>query len=237
MNSSKKPTISVVIPAYNEEKYLPKTLESLAQLKRKADEIIVIDGGSTDTTASVAKSLEAKVVTIEHRGIGFARQKGLESARGDIVAFTDADTQVPTDWLTKVESTLLTPGVVAVYSGFRVPDGWWLYRWYVNYVQPLCTEFYDCIGIPFAPGQNTAFWKTKALAVGGYPMDFKLAEDIEIARRLRQIGRVVYRRDNYVTSSGRRGKEGISMLIRISKAFFYYFTKRKADLIGFPDER
>src|SRR5512143_1531574 len=98
-------TISVVIPAYNEEKYLPRTLESLKKLDRKPDEIVVVDGGSTDKTASIAREHGATVITVAHRGIGFARDKGLMKATGDIVAYTDADTVVPHDWLTKIETT------------------------------------------------------------------------------------------------------------------------------------
>lgn len=229
--------ISVVIPAYNEEKYLPKTLASLARLDRKPDEIIVIDGGSTDKTAKVGRSLGAKVVTVEHRGIGYARQKGLEAAKGDVIAFTDSDTIVSADWLTKIEETLSKPGVSGVFGIFHVPDGWWLYRFYINKLQPVLNGLNNLIGVPMAPGQNIAFWRDKALSVGGFPIDFKIAEDIEMARRLQTVGSVVMRSDLVVESSGRRGNEGFGLLTRAFKAFFLYFIFRRANKIGFPDIR
>lgn len=229
--------ISVVIPAYNEEKYLPRTLESIGQLDRKPDEIIVIDGGSTDKTPEVAKKYGATPVIVPHRGIGFARQMGVESAKGDIVAFTDADTVVPHDWLTKIEQTLSQEHVSAVYGGFRVPDGKFPYRFFINFIQPLILGFFHLINFPMAPGQNTSFLKKKALEAGGYPLDFKIAEDLEMARRLKTVGKVVYRTDNYVTSSGRRGDEGFPMYARLFKAFWIYFTSRRADVVGFPDIR
>jgi len=231
------PTITILIPAYNEEKYLPKTLDSLSQLDRKADEIIVINGGSTDKTVEVAKAHGAKVITVEHRGIGFARQKGLEAATGDIVAFTDSDTIVPHDWLTNIEKTLLVQGVSGVFGTFRVPDGWWPYRFYVNWMQPVLNQLYFWLGIPMAPGQNIAFWKKKGVECGGFPMDFKIAEDIEMARRLATVGKVKFRQNIIVTSSGRRGNEGPSLFGRVFKAFLYYFFYRKANRIGFPDQR
>lgn len=230
-------TISVVIPAYNEEKYLPRTLESLKKLDRKPDEVIVVDGGSTDKTGKVAKEHGAKVLSVPHRGIGFARQQGLAATKSDVIAFTDADTVVLHDWLTKIEETLSRPGVVGVFGTFRVPDGWWLYRGYINWVQPALNQIYYWLGVPMAPGQNIAFWKNKALSVGGFPEDFKIAEDIEMARRLMRVGQVILRQDLIVQSSGRRGKEGVSLLTRTFKAFLLYFIFRRANRIGFPDIR
>ncbi len=229
--------ISVVIPAYNEEKYLPDTLSSLRKLDRKPDEIIVIDGGSTDNTSDVAKHYGVKVVTVPHRGIGFARQKGVEAATGDVVAFTDADTIVPHDWLTIIEETLSRPEVVGMFGTFHVPNGWWPYRWYINGIQTRLNQCMHFLGMPFACGQNMAFFRQKGLAAGGFPLDFKLAEDIEMARRLKTQGKVIFRPDCVVISSGRRGNEGLGLFIRIAKAFIYYFLFRKANKIGFPDMR
>lgn len=230
-------TISIVIPAYNEEKYLPATLDSITHLSRQPDEILVIDAQSNDKTVSIAKKYGAKPIIIPHRGIGFARQKGLEAATGEAIAFTDADTIVPVDWLTKIEQSLSKPGVAAVYSGYRVYDGWLPYRFSINYIHPLIFVFFHYMGFPIAPGQNTAFWRTKAFEAGGYPINFKAAEDIEMIRRLKTVGKVVYRHDNYVKSSGRRGDEGIAFFTRTARGISYYFITRKADTFEFPDIR
>jgi len=230
-------TISVIIPAYNEEKYLPFTLESINKLDRQPDEIIVVDGGSTDNTDKVAQKYGAKALIIKHRGIGFARSQGLQAASSEAVAFTDADTVVPRDWLTKIEATLNKPGIAGVFGIFRVPDGWWVYSFYVNFIQPILNQIYYWLGIPMAPGQNLAFWKKQGLAAGGFPQDFKIAEDIEMARRLMKVGKVIFRRDLVVISSGRRGEEGPGLLIRSFQAFFIYFFFRRANKIGFPDIR
>ncbi|OGG09003.1 hypothetical protein A2154_00225 [Candidatus Gottesmanbacteria bacterium RBG_16_43_7] len=229
--------ISVIIPAYNEEDYIGKTIESLHNLARKSDEIIVVDGSSIDKTAAIAKKNGAIVINVPKRGIGYARQQGLLKATGDIVAFTDADTIVGNLWLTKIEQTLTKNNVVGVFGTFRVPDGWWLYKFYVNILQPILNQIYWWMKIPMAPGQNIAFLRRAGLACGGFPEDFKIAEDIEMARRLMTQGRVVFRQDLIVTSSGRRGQEGPAMFSRIFKAFILYFIFRKANRIGFPDMR
>jgi len=230
-------TISVVIPAYNEENYLPATIASLKKLGRQPNEVIVIDGGSTDKTPQIAKRFGTKVLIVPHRGIGFARQKGLVAAQGDIVAYTDADTVVPPDWLTKIETTLSQPGVVGVFGTFRVPSGWWVYRFWINIIQQAANQVLFWLGIPMAAGQNMAFLKKTALAAGGFPTDYKIAEDLEMARRLKTQGKVIFRQDLVVVSSGRRGNEGIALIWRIFKAFSYYFLFRRADKIGFPDIR
>ncbi len=230
-------TISVVIPAYNEERYLPKTLESFKHLDRIPDEVIVVDGASTDKTPAVARTHGAKVIIVKHSTIGYARQKGLLFSKGDIVAFTDADTIVPRDWLSKIEETLSEPRVVGVFGTFRVPDGWWPYRAFINYFQPWLNQIWYWFGVPMAPGQNSAFLRKKAIEAGGYPEEFKIAEDIEMMRRLMRIGKVKLRQDLIVISSGRRGNEGPQMFSRIFKAFIYYFIFRRADRIGFPDVR
>lgn len=232
-------TISVVIPAYNEEKYLPQTLASLKKLQRTPNEIIVVNASSTDKTEDIAIRAGAKVITEKKSTIGYSRQMGLKAAKGDVVAFTDSDAIVPPDWLTRIEQEIQKPGVVGVFGGFRVPDGPWWYKIYINYLQPSLNVFYfSLLKIPMATGQNMAFYKEKALAVGGFPQEFRIAEDIEIARRLMHAGKIIFRQDFYVLASGRRGYEGFGKLLsRILKAFFYYWIFRKADKIGFPDLR
>lgn len=230
-------TISVIIPAYNEEELIPKTLESLKKLERKPDEIVVVDSHSTDNTVKIAKSYGARVLEVEKRGIGLAREQALMAANGDIVAFTDADTIVPKDWLTKIEETLSKSKVVGVFGTFRVPSGWWVYRWYINYLQPVLNQIYYWFGIPMAPGQNMAFIRKVGIDAGGFPENFLIAEDLEMASRLMKKGKVVLKQDLVVISSGRRGDEGTNGISRIFKAFFLYFFFKKGNRIGFPDIR
>lgn len=232
-------TVSLIIPALNEEKYLPQTFASVKKMDREPDEIIVVNAQSEDKTADIAKSFDAKIVSVDRRSIGYSRQKGLEAASGDIVAFTDADTILPTNWLSTILSHMEKDHAVGVFGGFRVPDGPWWYRFYINVIQPFTnTLTYAIFKIPFATGQNMAFYRKNALSAGGFPVDFKIAKDIEIARRVMSTGKVVFRQDFFVVASGRRGYEGFWQLIsRSFSAFFYYFIYRRADKIGFPSLR
>lgn len=89
--------LSFVIPAYNEERYLPGTLAAIHSGARELGidyEIVVADDGSTDATRHVAEGAGARVVRVEHRQIAATRNSGARSARGDRLVFVDADTRV-----------------------------------------------------------------------------------------------------------------------------------------------
>src|SRR5205085_9617055 len=87
--------ISIVIPAYNEEALLAPTVRAV---RESADatgvpyEVIVVDDGSTDRTAEIARAHGARVVSVELRQIGAARNAGVKAAAGDLLIFVDADT-------------------------------------------------------------------------------------------------------------------------------------------------
>jgi len=95
-------TVSVVIPCFNEERYISDCLSHLLKQTMKPLEIIVVDNNSTDRTGEIAKSLGAKVVHESTQGITAARNRGLNTASGDIIARCDADTLMPPDWIEKI---------------------------------------------------------------------------------------------------------------------------------------
>jgi len=98
-------TVSVVIPAYNAATRIASVIESLKRQSRPCLEILVVDDGSGDDTADQATGAGARVLKYEtNRGAAFARLHGAENARGDIVAFVDADCSVPEDWTKKLTS-------------------------------------------------------------------------------------------------------------------------------------
>lgn len=233
--------ISVVIPAYNEERYIGNTLESIKKLELKNDwdlEVLVINGGSTDKTKKVAESYGTIVIDESHKGIGFARQEGIKHAKGEVVAFTDADTLVPKDWLTRHVEALSHPGTVFSYGTFRVTDGSFPYYHFINYIQPHWLWWlHHIFGKPIAAGQNLAFWREKALKVGGFDDKILLFEDVDFAIRMKKVGKVVFIPDLIVISSGRRSKEGWGFFLRMAVASFKYFFLGRRSLGGFPDFR
>ena len=92
-NDKQSYTVSVVIPAYNMEKYIGRAIDSVLAQTRQPDEIIVVDDGSTDNTADVIKSYGSRVHYIrqENGGASVARNTGIEAAKSEWIAFLDAD--------------------------------------------------------------------------------------------------------------------------------------------------
>ncbi|MCU1446883.1 glycosyltransferase family 2 protein [Cryobacterium sp.] len=110
-------TISVVIPVYNDAQFLRTCLRALAQQRRRADEIIVVDNASTDDSAAVALAAGVRTVTEPVRGIWPAAAAGYDAAGGDVIARLDADSVPPVDWLERIEARFTQHPGTAVYTG------------------------------------------------------------------------------------------------------------------------
>ena len=110
--------ISLIIPAYNEEKYIKDCLLSIQKHGEGLFEVIVINNASTDATASIVKEFKnIKLVNENKKGLPFARNRGLAEANGEIVAFIDADTKIPKGWVKKIEKAFKKNDKLVSISG------------------------------------------------------------------------------------------------------------------------
>src|SRR5688572_26009031 len=104
MNSAEQPVVTVVVPLYNKQQYVTRALASIEKQTYQDFEVIIIDDGSTDCGADMARAFcthdaRFRVVSQSNAGPGAARNRGIELARGRFVAFLDADDEWLPDYL------------------------------------------------------------------------------------------------------------------------------------------
>ena len=98
-------SLSIVIPAYNEERYLPACLDAIAAQTVKPDEVIVVDNNSSDKTSEVARSYPfVRLLHESQQGRVYARNCGFNAARGELIGRIDADTILPPDWVAQIQA-------------------------------------------------------------------------------------------------------------------------------------
>ena len=209
--------ITFVIPAYNEELLIGRTISALHSAARAINEpyeIIVVDDASTDATTTVAARCGAQVLTVHHRQIAAARNAGAAQAQGDLLLFVDADTHVPG---TVVRASVHAMRGGAVGGGARarfdrpVPMYGrilaWLWLWIIQPFGHLASGcFLFCTRHAFE-------------AVGGFDQTLYAAEDMELSRRLRHLGRFVILREEAVTSGRNLRSHSAFNTLRILAGF------------------
>ncbi len=187
----KPPSMTVVIPAYNEEATIADTINSLWRTGYPSLEIIVVDDGSSDSTAEKAAALGARVIRHEtNKGRAHAVMTGIKNARGEIVVTVDADTIVEKDALHRIASFFRDKSVGAVCGRLRVVgEEKLLTRWqsieysigyaYTKKIQ----DAMDWVLIP--SGAFSAYRKEAVRDADAYDT---VAEDFDIAMNIRRRG-------------------------------------------------
>ncbi len=213
-------TISVIIPTLNEEKRLEQTLASLATSNFL--DIIIVDGGSTDTTVSIADAFRTgnpncHVLT---GSAGRARQmnQGAKSGRGETFLFLHADTLLPPHAHLIIESALTDTRILGGRFDVRfdAPSVWG------NVVSRLMNWRSRLSGI--ATGDQAIFVRRHAFEqLGGFP-DIPLMEDIDFSRKLKRLGPTVALRQTVTTSFRRWKQQGAlkTILLMWTLRFLYW---------------
>jgi glycosyltransferase involved in cell wall biosynthesis len=197
--------ISVVVPTYEEERSIQAFLKQFENqtIPRSEFEIIIVDGDSEDRTREIAGDYADKVIIQERKGIGGARNDGVDIAGAPFIATTDADIRLPARWLEIMLSHFEKDEKVVAVVG---PDGpiekTWKSRlvyFFLRNVIYLATFF----GMYTTGGTNSGFRRSAFLEVGGYK-SLPHSDDVEIGFRLMKVGKIVYVKELFVELSVRR---------------------------------
>lgn len=185
-------TISIVIPAYNEEELLAQCLASvIPQARERGAEVILVDNNSTDRTAAIARNAGVRVVREPRQGVVFAIATGVAASQGAIIAMTDADTIVAPDWLAVIARSFLDPSVIATTGPVRYKELPWMNMLHRFTQRDLW-------------GANMAIWRLALDRIGGIDCSYSMAWDVVLGRALSRVGTVQYNKQQRVTTSCRR---------------------------------
>lgn len=225
--------VSVVIPAYNEEKLIASCLEALTKQKTNHPyEVIVVDNNSTDNTRKVIKTFEGrlnlKVIVEKTKGRGAARATGFKNATGKFILSTDADAIVPPDWIEKLISKLNNDNI-AVSGTLRVNDVGRFKNFMINQLHiPLMVLFRALFGHHWLSGFSFAITKELYEKAGGFNPKINTQEDVDLTFKIKRYGKIKLITDAPVNLSGRRYKNGIVVgLLPYAQTFVSYFWLKK----------
>ena len=222
------PSVSIIIPTFNEAAHLGRTLAQLEILDPAADEVIVVDCGSTDATLAKAHVHDCRVIRSQRTGRAVQMNRGASVARGEILCFVHADTLVPSDLVQLVAATLADPavsggGFISLMRGTRST------RWGVSLHNALKTHYaallfrphrYLLNGFRVLFGDQVMFCRRRDFErCGGFDDTLPIMEDADLCERLgrlgriRQVNRVVESSDRRVARWGSWKATGIYLMV------------------------
>jgi glycosyltransferase involved in cell wall biosynthesis len=211
------PTVSVVIPCFNQARYLPLAIASVRRQTRPPEELIVVDDGSTDGTSEVAAALGARVLTQGNQGLPEARNRGLAAAAGDCIVLLDADDELLPEAIERgLEALARHPHASAAVGRCRLMDAEGnelparhhaidphdLYRAWLSH------------NFVWTPG--AAIFRSAALRrIGGFPSGLGGAADYAVYLRLARTATVIYHGQDvvrYRQHAGSMSRDPVLML-------------------------
>ncbi|MCP4117299.1 MAG: glycosyltransferase [Desulfobacteraceae bacterium] len=182
--------VSIIIPAFNEEKNISLCLDSIFEnnFPRNRFEVIVVDNGSTDRTRDVVSAYDVTLLRDDDKNISGLRNMGALSAKGEVIAFVDADCIVSPSWLSAAEKYFDTPGIVAWGTPPLIPENptwvqnaWYLVRQKENKIQE----------VDWLESMNLFVRNDLFKEIGGFNESLITAEDVDFSYRISEFGTII----------------------------------------------
>jgi GT2 family glycosyltransferase len=183
------PRVTVVVCTHNGAATLAETCAGLAELDYPEYEVLVVDDGSSDRSAAIARAAGFRVISTPNRGLASARNTGLELASGDIVAYLDDDARPDPHWLRYLAATFLASDYAAVGGPNLAPQDGVVAESVANAPGGPIHVLLSDREAEHIPGCNMAFRRDRLQAVGGFDPQFRVAgDDVDVCWRLREAG-------------------------------------------------
>lgn len=234
-----KPTISVIIPAYNEELLLPRALRALKRQDYKLPpahagryfEIIVIDNASTDLTSQTAQKYGVRVISEPQKGYAYALSRGFREAKGEIVCVTDADSIVPQNWVSEIwKHFKKEPTAVAFGGNLELCDCHQILR---QASKIICRFNYH-----YLSGANMAIKKEAFFKASKGKLRVNFGAELYLVKRLKKMGKIIFDPNLTVKTSGRRLEADLPKTLStyfLNDLWLYLFDKPRYE--NFTDVR
>ncbi len=199
-----KPHVSIVIPAFNEERYIWETFDSLSHQSYDDFETIVVDSYSTDSTVDIAKDFGARVLYAPRGKIGLARNVGAKAARGDIIVHASADVRYDKDWLMNLIRPIDDGRAHVAFGSIYVHKGNIIENGFAHILNHAIVPFVTKVGMIYASGDNIASDAKFYHNIGGIREDLHTGEDVEFIKRAMRYGKVHFVKEAKAFTSPRR---------------------------------
>jgi glycosyltransferase involved in cell wall biosynthesis len=215
--------ISFIVPAYNEELELPRSLAAIraaAEDGNEKYEIIVVDDGSTDATADIARQSGVRLVQIQRRQIAAARNAGAQIARGQILFFVDADT--------RIFSSHVMDAIVALNAGYSGGSARVIADGVIPLWARLCVRVFCTVYFANNLGAGAFLFATRKNfdAIGGFDEELFIGEEVYFSLALRKLGRFKILRAPILTSGRKLRMYSAGHIL--SRTFYIMIRGRRA---------
>lgn len=190
--------VTILVPALNEEIALPATIAALRAMRPAPDEILLVDGGSTDATVAMAQAAGFRVMVSPQRGRAAQINCGVQAARGALVCVLHADSALPVDGVEVIGATLAEEKIALASFTPRIagPSGTrWLttaHNWIKTWYAPLIMRPHLFVrGVRLLFGDHAMFFRrADFLAVGGCDSGIAIMEEADLCIKLARLGRI-----------------------------------------------
>jgi len=190
--------ISIIIPAHNEQMYLPATLEALRRQNYSCFEVIVVANGCSDETPQVASGMCDRLIVMSQKSLGVARNLGARMAKGELLVFLDADTILEPLALRVIAERFSIGHAAGTIKGR--PDRQ-AFAYQLTYA---IKNFFHRSSLHCGSSGVIVCWKEHFLRIGGFDEDLEVRENSELIWRLKRFGAYKYIGDAAAVTSMRR---------------------------------